>query len=54
MLPIKLFPTFVPKQEFSKLDITLKINCRLPPNLRVKEMKVSFRAPDSVLRVFVH
>lgn len=54
MLPVKLYPTFVPRQEFSKLDLTLKANCRLPTNLRVKEMKVFFRAPDSVLRVFVH
>jgi len=54
MLPVKLYPTFVPRQEFSKLDLTLKANCRLPNNLRLKEMRVYFRAPESVLRVFVH
>jgi hypothetical protein len=54
MLPVKLYPTFIPRQEFNKLDLTLKANCRLPTNLRIKEMKVFFRAPENVLRVFVH
>ena len=54
MLPIKLYPTFVARQDFNKLDLTLKANCRLPANLRVKEMKISFRAPENILRVFVH
>ena len=53
-LPIKLFPTFVARQEFSKLDLTLRANCRLPTNLRVKQMVVRFKAPLQVLRVFVH
>lgn len=30
MLPLKLYPTFVARQEFNKLDLTLKANCRLP------------------------
>ena len=46
MLPIKLFPTFVPNPEFSKLDITLKVNYRLPQYLRVKEIQVSLKSPD--------
>ena len=54
MLPVKLYPTFIPRQDFSKLDLTLKANCRLPTNLRIKEMRCYFRAPESVLRVFVH
>jgi len=54
MLPIKLYPTFVARQEFSKLDLTIKANCRLPANLRIKEMRVRFRAPESVVKVFVH
>lgn len=54
MLPVKLYPTFVARQDFNKLEMTLKANCRLPANLRVKEMRISFRAPESILRVFVH
>ena len=46
MLPIKLFQTFIPKPEFSKLDITLKVNYRLPQYLRVKEIQVSLKSPD--------
>lgn len=53
-LPVKLFPTFVARQEFYKLDLTLRANCRLPSHLRVKEMKVRFKAPPQILRVFVH
>lgn len=30
MLPVKLYPTFIPKQDFCKLDLTLKVTCRLP------------------------
>lgn len=54
MLPIKLYPTFVAKQEFSKLDLNLKVNCRLPTNLRIKAMKVIFKAPIAVTSVFIH
>lgn len=53
-LPIKLYPTFVARQEFHKLDLTLRANCRLPAHLRVKEMTVRFKAPPQILRVFVH
>ena len=42
------------RQEFYKLDLTLRANCRLPQHLRVKEMRVRFKAPMQVLRVFVH
>ena len=38
MLPVKLYPTFVARQDFNKLDLTLKANCRLPANLRIKEI----------------
>ena len=54
MLPLKLYPTFVARQEFNKLDLTLKANCRLPANLRIKELTVRFRVPDTVVRVFIH
>lgn len=54
MVPLKLYPTFIARQEFNKLDLTLKATCKLPPNLRIKEMKVFFRAPPQILRVFVH
>ena len=53
-LPIKLYPTFIARQEFYKLDLTLKANCRLPAHLRIKEMRVRFKAPPQILRVFVH
>lgn len=29
MLPLKLYPTFIARQEFNKLDLTLKVSCRL-------------------------
>ena len=54
MLPLKLYPTFIARQEFNKLDLTLKANCRLPAYLRIKELTVRFRVPDSVVRVFIH
>ena len=54
MLPLKIFPTFLTRQEFNKLDLTLKACCVLPNNLRIKEMKLFFRAPPQILRVFVH
>jgi len=34
--------------------LTLKANCRLPANLRIKELTVRFRVPDTVVRVFIH
>ena len=54
MLPLKLYPTFIARQEFNKLDLTLKASCRLPANLRIKELTVRFRVPDTVVRVFIH
>jgi len=54
MLPLKMYPTFVSRQEFYKLDLTLKANCRLPTNLRIKDLKVRFRVPDTVTKVFIH
>lgn len=30
MLPLKIYPTFIARQEFYKLDLTLKATCRLP------------------------
>lgn len=53
-LPLKLYPTFVARQEFYKLDLTLRANCRLPAHLRIKEMTVRFKAPQQILRVYVH
>ena len=53
-LPVKLYPTFVARQDFYKLDLTLRANCRLPAHLRIKEMTVRFKAPPQILRVFVH
>lgn len=54
MLPLKIYPTFVPRQEFFKLDVTLKANCRLPANLRLKTLTVKFRVPESVTKVYIH
>lgn len=54
MLPLKVYPTFVARQEFNKLDLTLKASCRLPANLRIKEMVIRFRVPDSVTKVYIH
>lgn len=54
MLPVKLYPTFVAKQEFSKLDLSLKVNCRLGTNLRIKNMRVVFKAPIAVTQVYIH
>jgi hypothetical protein len=54
MLPLKLYPTFVARQEFNKLDLTLKANCRLPTQLRLKELTVRFRVPEFVTRVYIH
>jgi len=54
MLPLKIYPTFIARQEFGKLDLTLKASCRLPSNLRIKELIVRFRVPESVTKVFIH
>jgi hypothetical protein len=54
MLPLKLYPTFIARPEFNKLDLTLKASNRLPVNLRIKELTVRFRVPDTVDRVFIH
>ena len=54
MLPLKIYPTFGLRQEFHKIDIMLKANCRLPAKLRIKEMKIHFRVPETVTKVFFH
>ena len=54
MLPLKVYPTFGLRPEFNKIDLNLKANCRLPTKLRIKEMKVFFRVPKSVTKVFFH
>ena len=54
MLPLKMYPTFIARQEFYKLDLTLKVSCRLPSNLRIKELQIKFRVPDTVTKVFIH
>ena len=48
MLPLKLYPTFIARPEFCKLDLTLKVSCRLPANLRIKELVVKFRVLECV------
>lgn len=52
MLPIKLYPSFIPRHTYKKLELTLKAHCRLPTNLRAKYMKVTFRFPPKVNKVF--
>ena len=54
MLPLKIYPTFIARQEFNKLDLTLKASCRLPSTLRIKELVVKFRVPNNVTKVFIH
>lgn len=54
MLPVKVYPTFIPKPAYKKMDLTLKASCRLPTNLRIKEMKLTFNCPESVIRTFFH
>lgn len=52
MLPIKLYPTFIARQEFKKLDLNLKLFNKLPQNLRCKALTVTFRVPEHIQRVF--
>jgi hypothetical protein len=54
MLPLKIYPTFIARQEFNKLDLTLKASCRLPSTLRIKDLVVKFRVPPNVMKVFIH
>ena len=54
MLPLKMYPTFGLRPEFNKIDLILKTNCRLPAKLRIKEMRVHFRVPETVTKVFFH
>ena len=54
MLPLKMYPTFGLRPEYNKIDLTLKASCRLPTKLRIKEMKVVFRIPETVSKVFFH
>mmetsp|Transcript_14734 Transcript_14734/g.14340 ORF Transcript_14734/g.14340 Transcript_14734/m.14340 type:complete len:164 (+) Transcript_14734:760-1251(+) len=52
MLPIKLYPSFIPRHTYKKLELTLKAHCRLPQNLRAKTLRVTFKFPAKVQRVF--
>jgi hypothetical protein len=54
MLPLKMYPTFGLRPEYNKIDLILKCNCRLPAKLRIKEMRVHFRVPETVTKVFFH
>ena len=51
MLPFKLYPSFIPRHQFKKLELTLKAHCRLAPTLRAKVFRVIFRVPMKVLKV---
>lgn len=51
MLPIKLYPTFNPRHSQKKLELILKVQNRLPTNLRAKYMKISFKFPMKVYKV---
>eukprot|EP00347_Sterkiella_histriomuscorum_P011909 403370632 len=51
MLPIKLYPSFIPRHNYKKLELTLKVSCRLSPNLRCKFLKVSFQFPSKVHKI---
>ena len=52
MLPIKLYPTFIARQEYRKLDLNLKLFNKLPQNLRCKALTVTFRVPEGIQRVY--
>ena len=51
MLPIKLYPTFVARHQYKKLELTLRVENRLPENMRAKFMKISFKFPMKVHKV---
>jgi AP-4 complex subunit mu-1 len=52
MLPIKVFPTFIARQQYRKLDLNLKVFNKLPANLRCKGLTITFRVPANVERVY--
>lgn len=52
MLPVKLYPTFMARQDYRKLELTLKVFNKLPPNLRCKSLTITFRVPENVQRVY--
>jgi hypothetical protein len=54
MLPLKMYPTFTARQEFFKVDVSLKVNCCLPSSLRIKDLALRFKVPSSVTKVFIH
>ena len=51
MLPIKIYPSFVARHTYKKLELTLKVENRLPEQLRAKYMKLSFKFPMKVHKV---
>lgn len=52
MLPIKLYPSFIPRHNYKKLELTLNCHCRLPTTLRCKWLKISFTFPTKVQKIF--
>lgn len=54
MLPLKLYPSYILRTDFNKVDLHLKAYCVLPASLRIKELTVKFRVPETVQRVYIH
>ena len=52
MLPFKFFPTFLPKHTISKMDVYLKVTCKLPETNRAKYLRVIFVVPHTVTKVW--
>lgn len=51
MLPIKLYPSFTARHSVKKLELTLKVENRLPESQRAKWMRISFKFPMRVHKV---
>ena len=51
MLPIKLYPSFTARHSVKKLELTLKVENRLPEAQRAKWMRISFKFPMRVHKV---
>jgi hypothetical protein len=51
MLPIKLYPSFIARHNYKKLELTLKVENRLPESSRAKWLRVSFKFPMKVHKV---
>ncbi len=51
MLPVKIYPSYIPKHNLKKMMFTLKAHCRLPDTLRCKWFKVTFLVPTKVNKV---